>query len=167
MKITLKILSAVVALFLCVNQSVCHALIEGLDNHGTLKPSQLVLGYISVTSKPADILNVYGHPTRVDTGNGVRWFYGKDFFIQFIGRDSTTVGEVTTTGNNGITTADGVGVGMSESILQRVYGTPTYQKRVGGEQQYWYYGDKRYNWVYLYFGCTRGIIRKISLVWLD
>lgn len=167
MKFTLKILPVVVALFLGVSQTVCYALIEGLDNHGTLEPSQLALGYISVTSKPADILNIYGHPTRVDNRNGVRWFYGKDFFIQFIGRDSTTVGEVTTTGNNGITTANKVGVGMSESILRRVYGSPTYQKRVGDEQQYWYYGNKRCNWVYLYFGCKRGIIRKISLVWLD
>ena len=153
-----------VVIFFCVNCSVCHAIIEGQDNHGTLEPSQLVLGYISVANTPADILNTYGQPDRMER---YRWFYGKDFYIQFIGSDAMTVGEVTTTANNGIRTANGVAVGMSESILQRVYGTPQYQKRRDNETKYWYYGYGRHNWVYLEFSCTNGTIRKISLVWLD
>ncbi|MBR1647717.1 MAG: hypothetical protein IJ685_13235 [Selenomonadaceae bacterium] len=163
MKFTAKIFFGVVALIFCINQSVyCET-----DNYGTLEPQQLALGYISITSKPSDILNIYGHPSRVDNSNGVRWFYGKDFYVQFMGRGATTISEVTTTSNNGITTTNKVAVGMSESILRRVYGTPKYQKQRGNEDCYWYYGYGRYSNAYLFFSCTKGTIRKISLVLLD
>ena len=161
-----KILLLMIAFF-CVNFSICSAIIEGQDNHGTLKPSQLVLGYISVTNTPLEILNAYGQPTRIDGSNGIKWFYGNDFFIRFIGYDNVSISEVTTTGNNRIKTADGIGVGMPENILPQIYGEPTYQKEYDSEKNYWYYGYGSYNWVYLQFTCKNGVIKKISLVHVD
>lgn len=159
-----KIVSAFVLLILCGIFNFCSAISEGQDNHGNLEPSQLVLGYISVESTPLEILNAYGQPSRIENG---KWFYGQDFFIQFIGRDNTSINEVTTTGNNGIKTSSGVGVGMPENILPQIYGNPSSKKTVGVENKYWYYGYGRYNWVYLQFICQNGVIKKISLVHLD
>ena len=152
---------------LIVNYSFCSAVSEGQNNHGTLKSSQLVLGYISVTNTPLEILNAYGQPTKIDGSNGIKWFYGKDFFIQFIGGGNSSIDEITTTGNNGIKTADGVGVGMPENILPQIYGEPTYQKEYDSEKNYWYYGSGNYNFVYLQFTCQNGVIKKISLIHLD
>lgn len=145
----------VLSIFLLTNVSVCSAI-------GTEK---LILGYLSVSSSTKTILDTYGKPNRVDNSDGVRWLYGKDFYIQFVGRYAQSVGEITTEGNNGIITADGVGVGMSEEILQEIYGEPTKQEQIDEENLYWYYGDGKNSRVYLFFGCTEGKIKKISLAY--
>lgn len=141
-------------LIFVLNFSVCSA----------VGSEKLILGYLTTSSSLKTILDTYGKPNRVDNSNGVRWCYGKDFYIQFADRYAQHVGEITTTGNNGIITADGVGVGMKEEILQEIYGEPSEKKQVEEENQYRYYGDGRNNKTYLFFSCTEGIIRKISLI---
>ena len=126
---------------------------------------KLILGYLSLSSSTKTILDTYGKPNRVDNSNGVRWCYGKDFYIQFVGRYAQSVGEISTEGSNGIITADGVGVGMNEEILQEIYGEPTKQEQIDEQTQYWYYGDGKSSRVYLFFGCSEGKIRKISLAY--
>ena len=162
-----KFLSVIFLTFIMLNLTICFAMIEGQDNYGTLEANQLILGYISVDDKPSKIIEMYGHPDRVDNSNGVKWYYGRDFYVQFIGRGAESVEEVTTTGDNGISTADNVGVGMSENVLNRIYGNPSYKRQEGLETKYWYYGYGKNNWTYLQFITKNGKIIKISLVVID
>ena len=147
-----KFLSVIFLTFIMLNLTICFAMIEGQDNYGTLEANQLILGYISVDDKPSKIIEMYGHPDRVDNSNGVKWYYGRDFYVQFIGRGAESVGEVTTTGDNGISTADG---------------NPSYKRQEGLETKYWYYGYGKNNWTYLQFITKNGKIIKISLVVID
>lgn len=153
----MKKIFILLAIFLLTNFSICLAVAN----------EKLILGYLSTSSSPSSILKTYGKPNRVDSSNGVRWIYGKDFYIKFVGRYAQSVGEITTEGKNGIITADGVGVGMKEEVLQEIYGEPTQQKQVDEENQYWYYGTGRSSRIYLYFACTEGTIKKISLIYAD
>lgn len=137
------------SIFFLTSCSVCSA----------IESKKLVLGYLSTSSSISTILKTYGKPNRVENVDGVRWIYGKDFYIKFVGQYAQSVGEITTSGNNGILTADGVGVGMKEDVLEKIYGEPTKLEQVNEENKYWYYSGK----IYLCFSCTEGVIRKISL----
>lgn len=163
----LKIFILVFATVFSSIYGTCSAIIEAQDNHGTLSANRLVLGYVTLDDTPITVRKIYGIPDFIDDSNGSTYYYGKDFKILFIGRDNSSICDITTTANNGIATADGVCVGMSAEILKQVYGEPTYKRENATEINYWYYGNQENNWKYFQFKVVNGIITKISLHHVD
>ena len=54
----MKKLLLALSIILLLNFSICFAIIEGQDNHGTLESNQLILGYISVDDNPSKIIEM-------------------------------------------------------------------------------------------------------------
>ena len=85
-----KILLIMILCFAClISNNSCEAIIEGQDNHGTLTADQLVLGYIAINDNTHVVRKIYGNPSWIDRSNAVRWYYGRDFYILFLGGEDT------------------------------------------------------------------------------
>ncbi|MEX5285024.1 hypothetical protein QCO44_05115 [Selenomonas sputigena] len=133
---------------------------------GTLTREQLTLGYIPIGATPQMVTQVYGQPDRIDDRNGMTYYYGKTLTFSFLGVGAASLYDITATADNGIETADGIGVGMLISKLYDVYGTPNYIRKDKDATRYWYYWE-RSPYAYFTFTAQNGKIVEISLHYAD
>ena len=117
---------------ICVISAICEAGTIISPENGKLSSERISLGGISIFAKPQYVRKTYGNPIRTEV-KGYRsiYYYGKDesFIICFINdedilRDVPSVTSIETTANNGITTPDGICVGMDEAVIIEIYGKP-------------------------------------------
>lgn len=158
MMVTKKVVITMI-IIIFITFGICSA--YGLPK-GTLAENQLYLGYINIGSTPQKVTSVYGQPNRIDERNGMTYYYGNTLKFSFMGKGDSWLYDITTTDNNGITTADGVAVGMLVSKLYDTYGTPNYTRKDKDATRYWYYWE-RSSYVYFTFTVKNGKIVQISL----
>lgn len=161
--ILVKRLSILLLVIFTVLLNVCYA--NSLPK-GTLTTEQLTLGYISFRDTPQNVTKVYGQPTRIDERNGMSYYYGDSLVFRFMGKNDSILYDITTTDDNGIKTADGIGVGMLVSTLFDTYGPPNYKRKDKEFTRYWYYWEKS-SYVYFMYTVKNGIITEISLHYAD
>lgn len=91
--------------------------------------SQISLGGIEPGCSGDYVIQIYGKPAHKVTRNAdfmtlTTYFYGSPMPTVEVAvfTNSNTVHHIRSTGNNGFYTPDGLGVGMSESTVYRLYG---------------------------------------------
>ena len=129
----LKILLFLICL-LGLNISICSA-------SKVFNAEQAAIGGISVGSSTEYIRGIYGDPNKIlvdeDSINSdsQTWYYGDTFMIDFVNGIASCV---VTSGNNGLTTPDGVTVGMKKKAMTSKYGSPKTTDKYGNRAIYTY-----------------------------
>ncbi len=153
---TLRFFSILV-LIMILNISICSAKVFNAD--------QAAIGGISVGSSTEYIKGIYGEPTKIRFDENTQgtetetqtWYYGDTFHIDFV---NGTAACITTSGNNGLTTPDGVTVGMEKKKMTSKYGRPENTDKYGNRAIYTY---QAVNGVSMVFVARDGIISEIRV----
>ena len=129
-----------------------------------IEADRAALGGITVGSSANYIKSICGEPKEIKTDYDksknltfVTWYYGDTFQIRFV---NETVASLTSSGNNGLTTPDGVGVGMKKSVMRSTYGKPAQVDKYNSRAIYSYNVDNRFNMLFL---VRNGIISEIRI----
>ena len=150
----LKIFSILIFI-LILNISICSAKVFNAD--------QAAIGGISVGSSTEYIKGIYGEPTKIRLDESSQatesqtWYYGDTFHIDFV---NGTAACITTSGNNGLTTPDGITVGMKKRKMTSKYGRPENTDKYGNRAIYTYQAA---NGVTMVFVTRDGIISEIRV----
>ena len=158
---------------------ICEADTIIAPENGKLSPERISLGGISIFSNSQYVRKIYGNPkrTKVDYPHSI-YYYGKDesFIVYFTNdeeffKNSTNkqlVTNIETNANNGISTPDGICVGMDEAIIIETYGKPEQlqepNKRTNWNKVYYYWGNVKLGAGArcLSFACNNGRITSIA-----
>lgn len=126
---------------------------------------QLALGGISLTNRMQEVVNAYGSPRYYRKGIAQ---YGNGLEIQYF-NDSyqSQIYEIRVTERNGFATPAGIEVGMTEDIIEKIYGRPDMATISGTEKKYEYYGSGKDSYKKLIFFVKGNIITAIYLHWSD
>ncbi len=102
-----------------LNISMCSAKILNAD--------QAAIGGITIGSNENYIKSIYGEPNNIfkREGNAQSWFYGDSFIIDFV---DGKVSSIISSGANGLSTPDGISVGMTKKSLKTKYGNPNHSE---------------------------------------
>lgn len=158
---------------LCVSliQNICSARID---------VSKMYIGGLNLKSTISDAVRIYGEPTKI-TKTDIRWlgpsktkpkvlpqlshYHLGDGSFEITEYPNGILEQILVTANNGIKTADEVGVGMDKKILTEIYGKPDNVYRVEVIEYHSYYpflgtGSQT---IPLVFGIKNGKIISISI----
>ena len=124
---------------------------------------QAAIGGISAGSSTEYIKGIYGEPNKIRINdnsqdlNTETWYYGDTFQIDFVNGIASSV---VSSGNNGLSTPDGIAVGMKKSKMTSKYGRPEHADKYGNRAIYTYQAD---NGSKMLFVIRNGVISEIRV----
>lgn len=134
-------------------------------NGGSMPSEQLVLGGISLNNSMQEVMNAYGSPKYYRKGLA---YYGNGLEIQYFNDNyQSKIYEIRVTERNGFATPAGIEVGMTDDVIEKIYGRPDIQTISGVEKTYAYYGSGKDDYKYMKFLVKNNIITGIYLHWAD
>ena len=140
-------------LIICMilNISICSAKTFGSEH--------AAIGGIATGANVDYIKSVYGEPNKIKSNgnNSSTWYYGDTFMITIINDVAVSI---ITSGNNGLLTPDGIGVGMKKSSITSKYGKAQSIEKYGNRAIYIYEVDGGSQ---MYFIIKNGMITEIRL----
>ena len=121
------------------------------------------IGGITIGAGSEYIKSIYGEPGNIrvhESEQDVKtetWYYGDSFQIDIV---EGIVTSLVTSGANGLTTPEGITVGMNKKDMTSKYGKPTQSDKYGNRAIYTYKSD---NGVEMLFVVNDGIISEIRI----
>lgn len=100
--------------------------------YAKISPDRIAIGGIYIGASESYVKNLYGYPKEIRREYDKNWdgfvhryTYGNSLHINFY-ESNNLAHSVTTTGNTGLSTPDGLKVGSDEYLIQEKYGSPDY-----------------------------------------
>ena len=120
----------VLILICLLNVSMCSA-------KKIINSEQAAIGGISTGADTNYIKSIYGEPNEIFTreNNSVTWFYGTTFQIEFVNDVAISV---VSSGPNGLTTPNGISVGMKKNKIRSQFGSPNQTEKYKNRAIYFY-----------------------------
>lgn len=149
-----KIFLFVLSFMLIFNISICSA-------SKVFNSDKAAIGGISTGSSTDYIKSIYGDPNKIKVNESnpkaETWYYGDSFQIDFVDGIASSV---ISSGANGLSTPDGITVGMKKSKMTSKYGSPKQIDKYGKRAVCTY---KTNDGIEMTFIITSGIISEIRI----
>ena len=136
-------------------------MISSVSMAKTFSKDSAAIGGISAGAKAEYIKSIYGEPNKIlfnEEKTIETWHYGDSFQISM---KSGEAASIISSGNNGLTTPEGIGVGMKKRSMTSKYGKPQSKEKYGKRAIYMYELD---NGTKMYFIVNNEIITEMRLI---